>query len=81
MTIRCGERFGADVRQLLQRLLAPPRRAAHALSEADERIEDDGRPREADEREPGVVMHEDPVKNTSDNVSRARSPMVSETAR
>ena len=30
-----GERLGADVRQLLERLLAAPRRPPHALAEPD----------------------------------------------
>ena len=35
-----GERLGADVRQVLERLLAAPRRAPHPLAEPHQRIDD-----------------------------------------
>jgi len=39
-----GERLGGEVRQVLQLLLAAPGRAAHALAEAHERVDDDRAP-------------------------------------
>ena len=77
-----GERLGADVRHLLQRLLAPARRPADALAETDQRIDDERRAREADDRQPGVVIEQQPRRKTSSaSDSRARSPSVSDTAR
>jgi hypothetical protein len=50
-----GEGFRGDVRQVLQRLLTPARRPSNALSEADERIEHQGRAGETDDRQARVV--------------------------
>ena len=49
-----GERFGGDVRQRLEVLLAALGRAPHLLAQADQRIDDDRRARQADDGEPGV---------------------------
>jgi hypothetical protein len=54
-----GKRLGADVRQLLERLLAAPGRAAHALSQPDQRIHNQRRAGHADQGEPRVqIKHE-----------------------
>jgi hypothetical protein len=53
-----GERFGADMRQLFERFLAPPRRAADPLSQTNERVDDEGGARQADHRKAGVDEHE-----------------------
>ena len=50
--------FGADVRQLLERLLAAPRRPPHALAEPDQRIDDQRRAGQADDRQPRVVVEQ-----------------------
>ena len=46
-----GERLGGDVRQVLELLLAPPRRAADALAEPDQRIDHERRAGHAHQRE------------------------------
>ena len=53
-----GERLGADVRELLERFLAAPRRPPHALAEPDQRIDDQRRAGEADDRQPRVVVEQ-----------------------
>ena len=49
-----GEGFGGDVREALDGLLAAARAAAHALAQADERIDDDRRAGHAHEGEAPV---------------------------
>ncbi len=53
-----GEAFGADVRELLERFLTAPRRPPHALAEPDQRIDDERRADDAEDREPGVVAEQ-----------------------
>jgi hypothetical protein len=62
------ERFGADMRHVLERLLAAGTRAPHPAAELGERIEDERRTREAHERKPRVVVHE----NTREENHRQR---------
>ena len=53
-----GERFGAQMGQVLERLLAAPRRPAHALSEPDQRIHDERRAGQADDGQPRIVVEQ-----------------------
>ena len=54
-----GKRLRADVRDALERLVASPRRPAHALAEANERIHDERRAGQADNRQPRIdVEHQ-----------------------
>ncbi len=53
-----GECFRAQVRNLFERFLAPARGAAHALPQSNQRIHDERRAGEADDRQPGVVPEE-----------------------
>ena len=53
-----GERFGRDVRQLLELFLAAPRRAANALAEPHERIDHERRAGDRHERQPRVLVEE-----------------------
>ena len=53
------EGFGAEMRNVLERLLAPPRRPAHALAEPDERVDDQRSAGQADDRQPAVVVQEE----------------------
>ena len=77
-----GERFAGDVRHVLLRLLAPARHGAHALAEAHQRIDDQRRRGHAHQRELGVVVEQQRrPQPTSVSDSRARSPIVSDTAR
>ena len=72
------ERLGADVRHVLQRLLAPPRGAADALAQPHERIHDDRRAGQADERQPRVDVEQHRPRNRRARAFRAadrrRSP-------
>ena len=54
-----GERLGGQVRDVLELLLAAPRRPPHALPEPDERIDDERRRRHADERQPPVEVEQE----------------------
>ena len=77
-----GEGFAGDVRHVLLRLLAPARHGAHALAEADDRIDHQRRRGHADQRQLGVVVEQQRRRSpTSVSDSRARSPIVSDTAR
>ena len=53
-----GQRFGADVGHLFLRFLRAPRGAPHALPQAHERIDDERRAGEADDRQPRVVVEQ-----------------------
>ena len=54
-----GERLGADVREVLQRLLAAARRLAKPLPEPGERVDDQRSAGQEDERQPRVVVEEE----------------------
>ena len=53
-----GERFGAQMRQRLERFLTPPRRPPHALTETDQRIHDERGAGQADDGQPRVVIQQ-----------------------
>ena len=55
-----GEGLARHMRHLLLRLLAPARDGAHALAEADNRIDHQRRGGHADQREFGVVVEQQP---------------------
>ncbi len=51
-----GQRFGADMSHLFLGLLRAPRSTPDSLTEPDERIDDEGRARQTDDREASVVV-------------------------
>jgi hypothetical protein len=53
-----GEGLSGHVSDLRERLLASPRGAAHALSQSDERVDDERRTGQAHQREPRVVIEQ-----------------------
>jgi hypothetical protein len=53
-----GKRLGTDVRDVLERLLAPSGRPPHALSQPDQRIHDERRAGDADDRQTGIEVEE-----------------------
>ena len=76
-----GERFGRQVRDVLELLLAAPRRPPHALAEPHERIDDERRGHEHDEREPPVEIEQQRGVARRPPATRAtRSASVSDTA-
>jgi hypothetical protein len=52
------ERFAGDVRQPLELFLTPARRSPHALPQPDERVNHNRRARDAQERQPPVVVEQ-----------------------
>ena len=55
-----GERFGADMREHFQLLLAAPGRSPHALADPQERIHDQRCPGEAHQGQPRIIVEEQP---------------------
>ena len=51
-----GERFGAEMREDAQRFLTPPRGPPHALAQPDQRVDDQRRARQADDRQPRIEI-------------------------
>ena len=54
-----GKCFGADVGKLFERLLAAPRGSPDSLTETYQRIDDEWRADQTEERQPRVVVKED----------------------
>src|SRR4029077_7810068 len=61
-----GERLDAHVREMLERLLAAPRRPPYTPAKTDQRIHDQGRPGEADERQARVKPEQPPGQHDGD---------------
>ena len=67
----CRKRFGADMRHVLLRFLAPPRRSPDALTEPNQRIHDDGCASEADHCQPPIDPEEHgAISNQRERFSR-----------
>ncbi len=75
-----GERLGAHVRQVLELLLAAPRRLAQPLAQPRQRVEHERRAGKEDERQFAVVGRSAGRRSRSGaSDSRSRSPIVSDT--